>query len=343
MSKIFEVDFRQGSLKDRVSGTIPTNTNVIIRQQEKGRCAHFAGNAYLAYGIPPQNFFQSQFSIMLEWKPYDLADTRWVFGHTDSGHVSKIWVVTRPNGKFRIAIQSASKNSYGETTATFWNAQIFRQIFVQVNEDGAIQFSTGSGNIATTVVTNPGFSLAAYLGDYAPYIGAYNSDGIPNGTSYVQGQLARLIAKSGTFSSTEKQQYYSEFLASQHITKPIVIKRGDATEMIVSVDGTNWNADGGTSNASFGNLEIGSGAFTCLEDATGKYIKCTSNGTLTLSGIDLSIFSGNGYLKSVLGDLSGDASDTVDNASAFAFASNTLTITMTTNQVLRGFTITASA
>jgi hypothetical protein len=48
MAKVFEVDFK-GSLKDRISGTIPTNTNVIIRQQEKGRCAHFAENGYLSW------------------------------------------------------------------------------------------------------------------------------------------------------------------------------------------------------------------------------------------------------------------------------------------------------
>jgi len=113
---------------------------------------------------------------------------------------------------------------------------------------------------------------------------------------------------------------------------------------IISIDGTNWNADGvSKTSGGFGDLAVGNGTFACTEDATGKKITCSVNGTLQVRGIDMSHWTGNGYVQSLTGDLSGDEGGTVDDASSLSFSSNVLTITMTAGQILRDCVITRNA
>ncbi len=49
MSLIFNFDARQGELIDQVSKTVPTNTNTVIKQTEKGRTGRFDGTAALDF------------------------------------------------------------------------------------------------------------------------------------------------------------------------------------------------------------------------------------------------------------------------------------------------------
>ena len=85
---------------------------------------------------------------------------------------------------------------------------------------------------------------------------------------------------------------------------------------------------------------INSGTFELKEDSTGKYFECQINGTFSYGGVDLSAFSGNGWVKTLTGDLSGDEGDTVDNATNVAYSGGKLTVTMTTGQKLRELIIT---
>jgi hypothetical protein len=115
--------------------------------------------------------------------------------------------------------------------------------------------------------------------------------------------------------------------------------------MIVSWDATNMPADGQsfTSGLIDLDLEVATGTFIREEVAGGKQIRCTSNGTLKVYGVNLSEFIGNGYIQSLGGSLSADAGGTVDAASSVSFADNTITITMTAGQTLTNFIIQKEA
>jgi hypothetical protein len=85
---------------------------------------------------------------------------------------------------------------------------------------------------------------------------------------------------------------------------------------------------------------VNSGTFELKEDATSKYFECQTNGSFSYGGIDLSVFSGNGWVKTLTGDLDADEGDTVDSASSLSFSGGALTVTMTANDKLREMIIT---
>lgn len=85
---------------------------------------------------------------------------------------------------------------------------------------------------------------------------------------------------------------------------------------------------------------IENGTFTVAEDSTSKYILCGASGDISLSGVGLDSYFENGWIKQIDGDLSGDAEDTVDNATNVAYAGGKITFTMTTGQKLRNVIIT---
>jgi len=117
-------------------------------------------------------------------------------------------------------------------------------------------------------------------------------------------------------------------------------------DVFFSEDGTNWNADGVTKNTGDWvgeNWRVDSGTFRAKEDATGKYLDCVTNGDITFEGVDLSGLIGNGYIRTLTGDLSDDAEDTIANATNVAWADNKLTLTLTAGQVLRSIIITREA
>jgi len=116
-----------------------------------------------------------------------------------------------------------------------------------------------------------------------------------------------------------------------------------SNDVSLNEDGTNWNADGVTKSAGDWvgeNWRVDSGSFRIKEDATGKYLDCVTNGTIIFEGVDLSELIGNGYIRTLTGDLSGDASDTIANATNVTWANNKLTLTLTAGQVLRSIIIT---
>ncbi len=89
-----------------------------------------------------------------------------------------------------------------------------------------------------------------------------------------------------------------------------------------------------------GNWQVSSGTFTVTEDSTGTYIECSANGVIQYTGVDLSVYHENGFIKRIVGDISGDQGDTVDNATNIAWVNNSLSVTLTTGQKLYDLVIT---
>lgn len=74
-----------------------------------------------------------------------------------------------------------------------------------------------------------------------------------------------------------------------------------------------------------------------------RQIVALENTTLQVNGIDLSGFTGNGWIKSLGGSLSSEAGQTVNDATNVSFTDNTLTITLTAGQTFTGIVITPQA
>ena len=94
-----------------------------------------------------------------------------------------------------------------------------------------------------------------------------------------------------------------------------------------------------------GNLPEGwrveSGDFEIKEDSNGFYLYCNTGGVISCP-IDLSDYTGSGYVKTLTGDLSGEGG-TVDASSDLANSGGRLQITMTAGQKLYEIVITQGA
>jgi len=142
--------------------------------------------------------------------------------------------------------------------------------------------------------------------------------GIRNGGLFYKGEIYDLRCYSYAFTKVQAKAYHNSFV------KPVLVDRFTYDPISSNVPRM-W--------------KVVSGTFTTKEDATGKYISCDGNGDINISGIDLSMYAGNGFVKKLTGDLSADEGGTVDAAGSLAFASNTLTATMTSGQKLREIVI----
>jgi len=137
-------------------------------------------------------------------------------------------------------------------------------------------------------------------------------------------------------SSLDEVRMYNKVLSEQEIKD----EYNKGAEQVLFIDNnSDAPADGITQSSALGSYRIESGTFRYSEDSTGKYIDCVTNGVISDSyGVDGS--TGNGWVKTATGDLSGDEGDTVDNSTAFAVSGGRLSITMTAGDKLRILVIT---
>jgi len=93
-----------------------------------------------------------------------------------------------------------------------------------------------------------------------------------------------------------------------------------------------------------GSWRVDSGTFIINEDATSKFIDCTSlsDGTISIE-IDLANYVGNGFILSLAGSLSAAEGGTVSAGSNIAFANGRLTLTLAPGQLVRNVIIQRAA
>lgn len=295
MAKVFDVNFGKGSFRDRISETVPGNTNVIIKKTEKGRTAWFPSGAALeAYGV--------------------------VTG------VKTIAFIVKPSGNGDILL-----------------------------DDGTAKLSIVAGNISGTGLTqcyvNNSDTDAISFNAWSLVIAEF-SGGIDFATDFeIDPTMSLFLASVETHDSiittAERESLWQKFLNDQNILVDPVTNRGVYTgsnSQILNLDGTNWDAQGTTETAFIGDFRISSGSFRCVEDSTGKYIECVTNGVLAYGGLDLSEFPGNGYIRRIDGSLTSLAGGTVDAANpTISHAGNITFIQMTAGQILRNITISRNA
>jgi hypothetical protein len=329
-AEIFNVDMNTGSFQDSVSGTLPTNTNVKFSRQDKGLVGRFAGAEILDY--PPTSAGTSGSLVI-------------------SCYVSGIG--------FESLISSASEvtgDKYFLLYTTSGN------IAIQTYDGTTVKTTVSSKNIADgmphlIILTSDGSDYALYVDNTPVSLGA--NDGVWFGdipdidnftigaskktstTLYLTGDVLLTTLYSNILGSTARTTLYNDFATSHHVTKTMATNRLPVDNMIVSWDADNMPAD--SQSFTSGNididLEVETGTFIREELAGGKQIRCTSNGTLKVYGVNLSEFVGNGYIQSLGGSLSADAGGTVDAASSVSFADNTITFTLTAGQTITNFVI----
>lgn len=327
MSKIFEVDFRKGSLKDRVSGLVGTIFGAPLISRAKSirglQCTEGTGDRVEYVSSFPETL---TFSISGWFDPSSNSATYlapFSAGYDFLGNKG-FFAWYRPSLS-RIYVYAGSSNYYFSQILD----DRFKLTVQKVDDDWEVYYN---GELRRSFTyTIDGYTSVLEIG--RRNVNAYTWHG-----AIFEASLYNDISED------RRNQEWVNFQKFQNITRPLIIKRDDATDMIVSDDATNWNADGVVFSAdqAMYDYQVESGSFKCLEDSTGKYIECVSSGSFALP-VNLSIFTGSGYLRTVLGDLSGDQGGTVDAASAFFWADNLLSIAMTTGQKLRGYTIVSGA
>ena len=338
---VFEFNAGQGSLRDWATGTIPTNTGVVIKNTEMGRAAYFNGSAYLEY--PPSFPLNSDFSVVMTVKlDVDLSlDTFSILSQcTASGVLHGLTLYFNNMTRTPNIVISAGNGVVvaGASTAFTYILGYNQFVLDYTQSTQAINLYLNNSTIATGI---DGSKLDFPTG-VSLFLGKYASD--VTWRSFM-GFMQEIKIYNTVLTAAERAAERAEFLSAKtqmeqpHKNKAIV--EGSANSDVLFYDsGLDWNADGVTQSAFVDGYRIGGGTFRVKEDATGKYIECVTNGTILYDGIDLSAPVGNGFIRKLTGDLSGDQGGTISAASAVSWASNTITITMTSGQKYRTMAIT---
>ncbi len=332
MGKVFEYSAGRGSLKDHVNGTIPDNTGVTIKNSEKGRACYFDGSAYLDYGGTASNILGSAVT-QVSW---DIVFR----GSANTWDNDGLFAVTPFTGGFRIGnnIAATTIKTHCDTSFSVGTISDTDYHHLLCTYDGA-EVKTYLDNVLinttpkTVVLDFTTTATKTIVGGYYKPAFLYSGYGI------------RAAIFSHVLNNAERAALYSDFQRLKTQMKSLVNFRDDGSDRAVFFrdDGTNWNADGITHSEHIADYSIDSGSFRCKEDSTGKYLESVTSGAISFQGVELSSLTGNGYIRNLQGDLSGDEGGTVAAASAVAWAGNILTLTMTAGQKLRGITITRGA
>jgi len=297
-------------------------------------------------------------------------------GETDNGRIlgKGIWVLSgrgEAAGKLEIQYLStfSGDNGVWRTTSTEADINKFSSVAVTYDADSvsnAPAIYVNNSSVALTEVTPP-------TGTRTTDVGANITIGESQaGTRAFDGQIANTLLYNEILTTAELTQLHNGIIVRRGLVGKWGINEGSGTVIydtsgndnhgtltnalgaafwqqtkqlrsdlpLFYDNGLNWNADSVIQADHLAGYTIDSGTFRVKEDATGKYIDCVTNGTITFEGVNLGDLVGNGYIKTLTGDLSGDSGDTVDNASNVAWILDKLTLTMTAGQVLRNILIT---
>ena len=338
---IAHINFSQGSFKERITHSVPVNTSVLINNTNLCRAARFTATADLdTYGV-----VSGVKSVVMAIRPSantkllqdDGSDRFEITGGNFSGTgmtectVSSVDSDAALLGQWQLVIAEFSAGINFATdleidpTAILDVAWIVLDdtILTTAEKDAYYQdFLNTHGNQEVALKTIGILQVDREWEEVAPQLGAeiqilslaVHNERLFGGT-YPNGKLYRAQMTIGT-------DIY-----------PLV-------DTLVSDDLLNANADGVTQTVFIDQYRINSGTFRNKEDATGKYRECVTDGSISLEGIDLSDIVGNGYIKELEGDLSGDAGDTIANATNVAYASNKVTLSLTAGQVFRKLLLT---
>ncbi len=330
-NKVFEFDTRQGSLKDRISGIFPVNAGAVITRTAKGRAARFTGVGGLNFGNIPACDFQvtDSFSI-LYW--FRTSQSSFSVPVAQRGVPIDGWGFYVQDGLYpRMAIGTNSGwRGIAHTTHLhdgLWHQILATNTAAEMRQYADDQFLAVNTNAANTInYTGINFTIGSNAGNGALFIG----------------EIARVCAWNGALTSDERDTEWYKFEHSWNIAASLWNRQ----QGIFCEDLLNEDADGVVYSAGqhTQNWYVASGNVRCLEDSIGKYLECTSDAVLQHKGIDLSVLTDNGTITEGEGYLSTTVGRTVSSVSGDAspllsWATNILTLNMSTNDIFRKLAI----
>lgn len=343
MSKIFETQFENGSLIDRISKTslTPVGTQT-FKQTEKGRSVLFDGGVSASSACLQSNLkiVSVPYTLVVNFKYLKNASTSYLVSQT----------LTNNLGRLIIDLQATNRLEYfigGNSVLTnplqnnFW----YQAIMIR-DSDGVV---------------------TCYLNN--TYIGTFTNANLPPTTNFLEiggstivtsrthfGHIQKVIVYNNNISEQERNQLYQEFLQSQITEKPVrgfeLVKPTDLSYLKDSTVGTNltdnydfmsWTSTGTafvskTAN-SFTTNNAGGGVSLSSLLTIGKKYRMTIRGTTT-SGFSVTNLSVSPtYATYGVGDFSSTIDFTASTAASLYLrntASGTTTITHLSIQELTG-------
>ncbi len=356
MSILMQVSTAKGSFRNSIDEVIPTiSAGTLIKNTEKGRAGYFPGTNFVNFGNDSQYNFGDgisdlPFSTSCIVKFHKVDSLRSIIGKHRNDNTGRGWWQVLNSGKLSLFLFKKTAFVFrGREYTTAVQPGIYYHIMSTYdgrggdNAEDGICLYLNNVRVDNNNVTSGSNYVAMNPDNANLQIGTETTESTSSDL-----QMPSLIIADHIFSSVERAAYYQQSQAQQIIMEQVmrqkVLKDGsDAADVVVSDSGLNWNAEGTTQTAHIADWSVGSGSFRCLEDSTGKYLECVSNGTLLLKGVDLSALTGNGYIQELAGDLSGDAGGTIAAASNVAWATNIITLTLTAGQKLRSIVIRRAA
>jgi hypothetical protein len=327
-AELFHVDIGTGSFKDRVTGTLPTNSDVVMAVGGEGTVGRFGGVNALDYGRLPTLEVNDFSIVIIEKNTHDNFGVLFSEGVKLSENKGVLILWGNTSTMLRIYVGTLTPKTFPiPPIRGQWNLYIF-------TVDG-VECKLYANNILYTV------------SDLAAPLSAYDTTGVALGerqdvgSQKNIGDIALVKKYSHILTANERAELYQEYLRRTNILKSMVVDRG-TSDMIVSWSADDHlRADGRTvTTGDLDGLHVASGSFQAKENASGKSIECLTSGTLQIQGIDLSEFVGNGWIQSLGGSLSAEAGQTVDDATNVSFTDNTLSIALTAGQIFSGIVIT---
>lgn len=217
MGKIFDVDFRDGSLIDKATGKAPTgSSNISIVQTEKGLAAMATNvGSYLSYDLSG-DYLNDRGSMFMAMKmPPVFGSYFGIAGHQD-GATEEGWRMYMNNsqpGSHQFAIRSGDGSTLTSSSLVHLNNEFFLLEYNRRNPDDEINYYINGIQVDQDT---PNFGDVADLDDLRLF-DSYT-------TTNAQVGLQFLFVKIFDHQVTEKERakLYQEFLHATPITKAII-------------------------------------------------------------------------------------------------------------------------
>ena len=273
MAKVFETNFRKGSLKNSISGELLTNNSSKLKKTQNGMMAEFRTDANMRFNSDVFNFGLSDFSFSFYFRTDNSSSdavARCLFSKGWMSGAYDVWLPFIGNIMVGFGGTPFDSGVAVDDNITHYVSLVFdRDADLKFYIDGVL---VNSGDISAHETDNIWSSYNFTIGSY-----------VTATEGRFDGYIGDIKAYNHALTEEEVLRDYKEMSSIVSLASPIrnfiYTESTPLTEQIYLYEDFRYAKADGSSVVPLG-WGLGSGAFKITEEYGGKYVKCTSGGVL---------------------------------------------------------------
>ena len=224
MGKVFELPISKGSLRERYSNTILTNTNCEFKRTEKGKCISTNGStSFLNADSLVSNVASLSKGSIEVWFKYSIeAINRTLFSSSDKSDASSDMSIINISGSgLSFFVRENGANIIDARLTTAYGDGIFHQYIITVDSSGNKHFIDG---VQVTPSYNSGSSSTqAFFSSVNDLdtLGIGNRGDSGGNETFWNGYISSVMIYDKALSQAEIVKSYQQFLIASNIEPPV--------------------------------------------------------------------------------------------------------------------------